>query len=82
MELLSQNKDDLDYQVTFHTMGLSQYHLLGRVDDAAHFEVNQPCAQYICGFVLQTGLSWSNNVSDNHHCPDQILLGLGDEAVF
>lgn len=42
MELLRKHKDNFDHQVTFRSLGLYQYHLIGRVDDAANFEIKDP----------------------------------------
>lgn len=46
-------------------MSLWQYHLIGRVDDAAHFEVTDPIGHNVFGdFALKTKVQWSKNVLD------------------
>ena len=80
MELLAQHKDDLDHSVTFRSLGLWQYHLVGRIDDAANFEMSHPGGHDTYDFALKTKVSWSKNVTDERRCPDQILLGSGDDT--
>ena len=42
MELWAAHKNDLTHTVRFGTMGLWQYHLVGRADDAANAKISAP----------------------------------------
>lgn len=79
MELLAAHKDDLTHTVTFRTLGLWQYHLVGRVDDAANAKLDAPKVHSQYSDLLQTAVTWSKNVRDERRCPDQILLGAMDD---
>jgi hypothetical protein len=63
----------------YPAMTLWQYHLIGRVDDTAHFEVSDPRGHDLYDFSLKTRVRWSKNVMDERSCPDQILLGAYDD---
>ena len=62
MELLPKHKDDLADRVGYRTMGLWQYHLIGRLDDTAHAKMCDPKTHDRFDFALKTRVSWSNNV--------------------
>lgn len=79
LELLAAHKDDLTHKVAFRTMGLWQYHLVGRVDDAANAKLDAPKVHNVYPDLLQTAVSWSKNVRDERRCPDQILMGSMDD---
>ena len=79
LELLAAHKDDLTHKVAFRTMGLWQYHLVGRVDDAANAKLDAPRVHNVYPDLLQTAVSWSKNVRDERRCPDQILMGSMDD---
>jgi hypothetical protein len=79
MELLAAHKDDLTHTVTFRTLGLWQYHLVGRVDDAANAKLDAPKVHSQYSDLLQTAVTRSKNVRDERRCPDQILLGAMDD---
>ena len=55
-----------------------QYNMIGRVDDVAHFTVEDinPNVQY--NFVLQSRMKWSKNVLEEREAPDQVVFGAGD----
>ena len=72
------HKDDVIHTVTFRTMGLWLYHLVGRVDDVANAKMDAPKVYNVYpSLLLQTAVavSWSNNVRDERQFPDQILMG-------
>ena len=60
-------------------MSLWQYHLVGRVDDAANAQLNAPKVHNLFPGLLQTAVSWSKNMRGERRCPDQILLGSMDD---
>jgi hypothetical protein len=74
MELLAVHKNDLTHTVRFRTMGLWQYHLVGRVDDAANTKISAPRVHGVYSDLLQTAVSWPKNVREERRCPDQILI--------
>jgi hypothetical protein len=79
MYLLVRHKSDLKHTVTYRTLGLWQYHLIGRIDDAANFKMVDPAINPQFGFALKTTVSWSKNVTDERQCPDQIVMGAMDD---
>ena len=72
-------KNDFNHRVKYIAMCLWQYHLIGRSDVTAHFEMSSPKGHDSFDFALKTKVQWSKNVRDEQRCPDQILLGSGDE---
>ena len=58
LRLLLQENDDLDHQVTLCTLLLWQYHLIGRVDDAANSELRSPNGHGKYDFAMLTKVSW------------------------
>ena len=72
-------KKCFNHQVKYIAMCLWQYHLIGRSDDVAHFQISSPKGHDLFPFALKTKVQWSKNVRDEQRCPDQILLGSGDE---
>jgi hypothetical protein len=79
MEILAAHKSDLTPTVRFRTMGLWQYHLVGRVDDSANAKISVPSVHAVYPDLLQTAVSWSKNVREERRCPDQILMGAMDD---
>jgi hypothetical protein len=79
MYLLARAKQDLMLMVTFHSLGLWQYHLIARIDDAANFKMNDPAVHPMFAFTLKTEVSLSKNVTNEHAYADQILLGAMDD---
>jgi hypothetical protein len=67
------------HQYKYPAMTLWQYHLIGRVDDTAHFQVGDPRGHDVYDFAIKTKVRWSKNVQDERLCPDQILLGAYDD---
>jgi hypothetical protein len=80
MELLSAQKNDLTHTVRFRTMGLWQYHLVGRVDTAANAKISAPRVHGVYLHLLQTAVSWSKSVKKERRCPDQILMDAMDDC--
>ena len=72
-------KNNFNHRVNYIAMCLWQYHLIGRSDDTAHFAMSNPKGHEGFDFALKTKVQWSKNVCDEQRCPDQILLGSGDE---
>jgi len=50
---------------------LWQHALIGRLDDAAHFEVKDPAGHPNFDFALRTNVRWSKNVMEERQCPPQ-----------
>jgi len=48
---------------------LWQHALIGRLDDAAHFEVNDPAGHPTIDGTLKTKVRWSKNVMEERQCP-------------
>jgi hypothetical protein len=76
---LLRKEDDWVHKYKYPAMTLWQYHLIGRVDDTAHFQVGDPRGHDMYDFALKTRVRWSKNVRDERVCPDQILLGASDD---
>mgnify|MGYP000355231538 CR=1 FL=1 len=51
---------------------LWQHYLIGRLDDAAHFEVKDPAGHPNFDFALRTNVRWSKNVMEERQCPPQV----------
>jgi hypothetical protein len=75
---LFRDEADWDHQYKYPTMALWSYHLIHRLDDTCHFQVEAPhgCREY--PFVILTKTKWSKNVETELQCPDQMLFGCGD----
>ena len=76
---LLREENDWIHRYKYPAMTLWQYHLIGRVDDTAHFEVGDPRGHDVYDFALNTRVRWSKNVMDERTCPNQILLGAFDD---
>ena len=50
---------------------LWQHCLIGRLDDAAHFEAKDPAGHPNFDFALRTNVRWSKNVMEERQCPPQ-----------
>lgn len=82
LELLRKHgdeKSDYSHSVKYPAMCLWQYHLVGRVDDTAHFEIQDPRSHDAYPGLLKTRVRWSKNVRDEQACPPQILFGSAEE---
>jgi len=53
---------------------LWQHSLIGRLDDAAHFEVKDPQGHPNFDFALRTNVRWSKNVMEERQCPPKKVL--------
>jgi len=51
---------------------LWQHTLIGRLDDAAHFKVEDPGGHPQFDFALQTNVRWSKNGMEERQCPPQV----------
>jgi hypothetical protein len=72
---------DFDHQYKYPMMNLWAYHLIHRLDDTCHFQVDAPhgCVEF--PFVIQTKTKWSKNVGTELQCPDQMIFGADDWRV-
>ena len=61
-----------DCKYKYPTLQLWQHTLIGRLDDCAHFEVNDPRGHSQFEFALKTRVRWSKNVMEERRCPDQV----------
>lgn len=54
---------------------LFQYNMIGRVDDASRFNLEDltPCPEY--DFCVQSKMCWSKNVNEERDAPNQLLMG-------
>ena len=50
------------------------HNLIGRLDDAAHFLVDDPRAHPNFDFASKTKVRWSKNVMEERRCPDQVCI--------
>jgi hypothetical protein len=79
MRILEAETGDYDKQSKYPTMLKFQFHIIGRTDDITNLETNDLRSHDKFGsFALQTKASWSENVMEEHDCPDQMLLGADD----
>jgi len=53
------------------TLQLWQHTLIGRLDDCAHFEVDDPRGHAQFEFGSKTKVCWSKNVVEDRRCPNQ-----------
>jgi hypothetical protein len=51
-----------------------QWHLIGRLDDCANFELDAPRGHPEFDFALKTKVKWSKNVMEERRCPDQVSI--------
>ena len=51
-----------------------QWHLIGRLDDCANFELDDPRGHKEFDFALKTKVKWSKNVMEERRCPDQVCI--------
>ena len=71
------NNFDLASHIT--AMMKLQFHIIGRTDDICHIETEDLRSHSkFPDIALQMKVSWSKNVRDERHCPDQLLLGAED----
>jgi hypothetical protein len=75
---LFRKQSDWNHTQKYPMMALWQYHLIGRVDDVAHFKVVDPKGHSDYDFALKTRVRRSKNVMEGWQCPPQILLGVMD----
>jgi hypothetical protein len=71
-------ESDWDHQFKYPMMSLWSYHLIHRLDDTCHFEVDAPHSSVEFPFAILTKTKWSKNVETELQCPDQILFGASD----
>jgi hypothetical protein len=74
-------KEDFKHRFKYTTMIKYQFHLCARIDDTAHFKMQDLCSHSnprFSSFAIQTKVRWSKNVLDERNCPDQIFLGSMD----
>ena len=74
LELLRQ-RTDFQTQWTFTMMSIWSYHLIHRIDDTAHFKVDDPHGSHDYPFAIFTRTRWSKNVRTMKQCPPQIIFG-------
>ena len=53
-------------------VGIWQHNLIGRLDDAANFQVKDPRGHGNFDFAIKTKVRWSKNVMEERRCPDQV----------
>jgi len=58
-----------------------QHHLIGRLDDAANFEINDPTSHPGFNFALQTKVRWSKNGMEERDCPAQIVVAAQESLL-
>jgi len=61
-----------DCKYKYPMVCLWQHALIGRLDDAAHFEVTDPAGHPNFDFALRTNVRWSKNVMEERQCPPQV----------
>jgi hypothetical protein len=75
---LFRDESDWDHQYKYPMMALWAYHLIHRLDDTCHFQVDAPHSCFEFPFAIYTKTKWSKNVESELQCPDQILFGSYD----
>ena len=80
LELLRLFRQETDFNCKFKypMMSLWAGHLIHRLDDTAHFSVDDPHGNVEYPFTLLTRTKWSKNVKKLRQCPDQIILASDD----
>jgi len=76
LEML-RREEDFDHRWRLPTMSLWAYHLIHRIDDTSHFNVDNPHGSHTFPFAIYTRTKWSKNVRTMKQCPDQIALASG-----
>jgi hypothetical protein len=76
MRILESKVGNFEIQGKVPTMFKFQFHIIARTDDITNLETGDILSHDKFGvFALQSKVSWSKNVMDEHSCPDQILSG-------
>jgi hypothetical protein len=70
-------QEDFDSSVKYTTMSLWAKHLIHRMDDTCHFQVDAPHGSHEFDYVVLARTKWSKNVKNDRNCPDQILFASG-----
>ena len=79
LELLkSQRLRVFDHRFKYPCISITQYTLIGRVDDCCELQVKDPRGHSRFPFAIKTKVRWSKNVHEERSCPDQILLASMD----
>ena len=73
----AEHNDDL-HSFKYPCMALTQFHVIGRIDDCCHLCMNDPHGHPRFPFALDLKVSWSKNVREERECPPQILMGAQD----
>jgi len=81
ISLLRSHDESFDLKYRYPMVCLWQHHLIGRLDDAANFEVNDPSSHPDFDFALQTQVRWSKNVMEERDCPPQIVLAASESGL-
>jgi len=66
---LLQSQPGFDCKYKHQMACLWQHQLIGRLDDAAHFEAKDPQGHPNFDFALRTNVRWSKNVMEERQCP-------------
>jgi len=69
---LLRSQPGFDCKYKYPMVCLWQHQLIGRLDDAAHFEVKDPQGHPNFDFALRTNVRWSKNVMEERQCPPQV----------
>ena len=65
---------DFNCKCKYPMICLWQHSLIGRLDDAAHFELKDPHGHPNFDFALRTNVRWSKNVMEERQCPPQASI--------
>ena len=57
-----------------------QFHMIGRLDDVAHFSHTDLTPHAKFDFALKSKMCWSKNVLEERSAPSQIVLGARDSS--
>ena len=69
---LLRGQPGFDCKYKYPMVCLWQHALIGRLDDAAHFEVNDPAGHPTIDGALKTKARWSKSVMEERQCPPQV----------
>jgi len=61
-----------DCKHKYPSLQLWQHTLIDRLDDCAHFEIDDPRGHAQFEFALKTKVRWSKNIMEERCCPDQV----------
>ena len=78
MHEMFKRQRDISHRFLYPCILVTQYNLIGRVDDCCELSVTDIRGHPQFPFAIKTKVRWSKNVLEERDCPDQIFLAAGD----